>query len=85
MITPLDLTGARTRRLQNYVCGAWVEGTGKAAPLVHAVTGVPFAEASTDGIDFKRVVEYGRTVGGPKLRAMTFHQDRKSTRLNSSH
>ena len=74
MITPLDLTGARTRRLQNYVCGAWVEGTGKAAPLVHAVTGVPFAEASTDGIDFKRVVEYGRTVGGPKLRAMTFHQ-----------
>lgn len=74
MITPLDLTGARTRRLQNYVCGAWVEGTGKAAPLVHAVTGVPFAEASTGGIDFKRVVEYGRTVGGPKLRAMTFHQ-----------
>ena len=74
MITPLDLTGARTRRLQNYVCGAWVEGTGKAAPLVHAVTGVPFAEASTGGIDVKRVVEYGRTVGGPKLRAMTFHQ-----------
>jgi oxepin-CoA hydrolase/3-oxo-5,6-dehydrosuberyl-CoA semialdehyde dehydrogenase len=74
MITPLDLTGARTRRLQNYVCGAWVEGTGTAAPLVHAVTGVPFAKASTGGIDFKRVVEYGRTVGGPKLRAMTFHQ-----------
>ena len=74
MITPLDLTGQRTRRLQNYICGAWVEGTGKAVPLAHAVTGVPFAEASTGGIDFKRIVEYGRNVGGPKLRAMTFHQ-----------
>lgn len=74
MITPLDLTGQRTRRLQNYVCGAWVEGTGKTAPIVHAVTGVSFAEATTGGIDFKRVVEYGRNVGGPKLRAMTFHQ-----------
>ncbi|HVZ48458.1 MAG TPA: phenylacetic acid degradation bifunctional protein PaaZ [Gemmatimonadaceae bacterium] len=74
MITPLDLTGARTRRLQSYVCGEWVAGTGKAAPLVHAVTGVAFAEASTGGVDFKRVVEYGRSVGGPKLRAMTFHQ-----------
>ena len=74
MITPLDLTGQRTRHLQNYVCGGWVEGTGKTASMVHAVTGATFAEASTGGIDFKRVVEYGRAVGGPKLRAMTFHQ-----------
>jgi len=74
MITALDLTGARPRRLMNYVCGEWVEGTGNAAALVHAVTGVEFAQASTGGIDFKRIVEYGRTVGGPKLRAMTFHQ-----------
>lgn len=74
MPTPLDLTGARTRRLQNYISGAWVEGTGKTTPLVHAVTGVPFAEAGTGGVDFKRVVEYGRIIGGPKLRAMTFHQ-----------
>jgi len=74
MPTPLDLTGARTRRLQNYISGAWVEGSGKTTPLVHAVTGVPFTEAGTGGVDFRRVVEYGRTIGGPKLRAMTFHQ-----------
>ncbi len=74
MLVPLDLTGARPRRLKSYVCGEWVEGTGKAAPLVHAVNGTHFADASTGGIDFKRMVAYGRTVGGPKLRAMTFHQ-----------
>ena len=74
MITPLELTGARPRPLKSYVCGQWVEGTGKASTLVHAVTGAEFATASTGGIDMKRVVEHARTVGGPKLRAMTFHQ-----------
>jgi len=57
MITPLDLTGTHTRRLRSYVCGEWVEGTGKAAPLVHAVTGATFAEASTGGIDFRRTAD----------------------------
>ena len=74
MVKPLDLTGAQPRRLLNYVSGEWVSGTGKAAPIVHAVTGVQFAKASTGGIDFKRMVEHARTVGGPTLRAMTFHQ-----------
>jgi len=74
MLTPLDLTGAHSRRLFNHVCDQWVEGTGKAAPLVHAVTGVPFAEASTGGVDFARMVSHARSVGGPALRAMTFHQ-----------
>jgi oxepin-CoA hydrolase/3-oxo-5,6-dehydrosuberyl-CoA semialdehyde dehydrogenase len=46
----------------------------KSAELVHAVTGVPFATASTGGIDFKRMVEHARSVGGPKLRKMTFHE-----------
>src|SRR5215208_1049870 len=61
-------------RLENYVQGEWVEGAGKAAELFHAVTGEKIYEATTGGIDFKGMVEYARTVGGPKLRAMTFHQ-----------
>jgi oxepin-CoA hydrolase/3-oxo-5,6-dehydrosuberyl-CoA semialdehyde dehydrogenase len=58
----------------NYVAGEWVEGGGKFATLHHAVTGAPVAEASTEGIDFARMVEYGRRVGGPALRKMTFHE-----------
>src|SRR4051812_388320 len=71
---PLDLTGDRPRRLLNYVAGEWVEGGGKFATLHHAVTGAPVAEASTEGIDFARMVEYARRVGGPALRKMTFHE-----------
>ncbi len=61
-------------RLKNYVHGEWVECQGKATALFDAVTGEQFAEASTSGLDFKGVLEYARTVGGPRLRAMTFHE-----------
>src|SRR5271165_870157 len=59
-------------RLQSYVCGEWREGTGPGAVLRDATTGEPVAEASSDGIDFSRVLEHARSRGGPALRAMTF-------------
>ena len=72
--TVLDLTGDKPRRLQNYAEGEWVEGTGRFTTLYHAVTGVPVAEASSEGLDFARMVEHARRVGGPALRKMTFHE-----------
>jgi oxepin-CoA hydrolase/3-oxo-5,6-dehydrosuberyl-CoA semialdehyde dehydrogenase len=62
------------RRLQNFAHGEWVLGTGAATPLVHAVTGETVAEATSEGLDFAGMAEYARTVGGPALRRMTFHQ-----------
>jgi len=61
-------------RLQNYALGQWVDGTGTGATLHHAVTGAELGVASSDGLDFKAMLDYGRTVGGPTLRALTFHQ-----------
>jgi oxepin-CoA hydrolase/3-oxo-5,6-dehydrosuberyl-CoA semialdehyde dehydrogenase len=62
------------RTLASYAQGAWVEGNGKAATLSHAVTGEPVAIASSEGLDFKGMLEYGRRTGGPALRRMTFHE-----------
>ena len=62
------------RKLQSYALGDWVEGTGKSADLFHAVTGERIAEASSGGLDFKGMGEYARRVGGPRMRALTFHQ-----------
>ena len=62
-----------TARLRSYAQGEWIEGTGKAADLVHAVTGEKIGEASSEGLDFNGMLEYARATGGPKLRAMTFH------------
>ncbi len=61
-------------RLQNYALGEWVHGTGTGATLYHAVTGAELGIASSEGLDFKAMLDYGRTVGGPTLRALTFHQ-----------
>jgi oxepin-CoA hydrolase/3-oxo-5,6-dehydrosuberyl-CoA semialdehyde dehydrogenase len=66
--------GTSPRRLLNYVAGEWVAGSGPVTELFHAVTGDKVAEASTGGIDFRRMVEHAKRVGGPKLRAMTFHE-----------
>src|SRR5215208_5715944 len=62
------------KRLQNFSRGEWLHGTGAAAPLAHVVTGETVAEATSEGLDFAGMAEYARTVGGPALRKMTFHQ-----------
>ncbi|TSA42563.1 MAG: phenylacetic acid degradation bifunctional protein PaaZ [Chitinophagaceae bacterium] len=61
-------------KLSNYISGRWVNGDGDGQTLYNAVTGVPVATASTLGLDFKQILEYGRTIGNPALRKMTFHE-----------
>ena len=60
-------------KLKNYALGQWIEGNGNGSPLFHAVTGEEIYRAGSDGLDFKAMLDYGRTVGGPKLRKMSFH------------
>ena len=61
-------------KLGNYITGQWINGTGDGQLLYNAVTGQPFATATTQGLDFKSILAYGRAVGNPALRSMTFHQ-----------
>ena len=61
-------------KLGNYINGHWIAGDGDGQLLFDAVTGKPFAAATTQGLDFENILHYGRTVGNPALRKMTFHQ-----------
>jgi oxepin-CoA hydrolase / 3-oxo-5,6-dehydrosuberyl-CoA semialdehyde dehydrogenase len=72
-------------KLRNYALGAWVEGTGRSADLFHAVTGERIAEASSGGLDFGAMADHARRVGGPKLRALTFHQRAAMLRAMAKH
>lgn len=63
-----------TRKLENYITGRWITGDGDGQLLVDAVTGEPVAAASTKGLDFASILDYGRKVGNPALRKMTFHE-----------
>jgi oxepin-CoA hydrolase / 3-oxo-5,6-dehydrosuberyl-CoA semialdehyde dehydrogenase len=64
----------RPRRLESYVYGAWTAGKGDGLPLLDAGTGETVALIDSKGLDFAEVLHYGRTVAGPKLRAMSFHE-----------
>jgi oxepin-CoA hydrolase/3-oxo-5,6-dehydrosuberyl-CoA semialdehyde dehydrogenase len=61
-------------KLQNYITGSWITGDGDGQPLYNAVSGDAIGAASSKGLDFKAILEYGRTVGNPALRKMTFHE-----------
>ena len=60
-------------KLENYITGKWITGDEDGQQLFNAVTGEPVTSASTKGLDFKKILEYGREVGNPALRKMTFH------------
>lgn len=60
--------------LKNYAKSQWVEGKPPFAGMQSAVTGAAVAQTSSNGLDFKAMLEYARSVGGKGLRALTFHQ-----------
>ena len=61
-------------QFQNYILGNWENGTGEETTIYHAITGKTLGSVSSDGIDFSEVLNYGRNVGGPILRKMTFQE-----------
>jgi oxepin-CoA hydrolase / 3-oxo-5,6-dehydrosuberyl-CoA semialdehyde dehydrogenase len=60
--------------LQNYAYGNWIAGEGQGQDLFNAITGDVVTTVSSKGLDFNKMCEYARKVGGPKLRALTFQQ-----------
>ncbi|MBT8472832.1 MAG: phenylacetic acid degradation bifunctional protein PaaZ [Marinicaulis sp.] len=59
--------------LKNYAGDKWVEGDGGLRDILSAVDGTPVAQTSSDGLNFKEMLDHARNVGGPALRDMTFH------------
>jgi oxepin-CoA hydrolase/3-oxo-5,6-dehydrosuberyl-CoA semialdehyde dehydrogenase len=62
------------QKIQNYVCGEWVNGEGEELAVHNAITGEDFATVSSKGIDFEKVLTYGRENGSTALRKMTFQE-----------
>jgi oxepin-CoA hydrolase/3-oxo-5,6-dehydrosuberyl-CoA semialdehyde dehydrogenase len=71
--------------LASYVSGAWRAPSAHGAPMRDAVTGEEIARISSAGIDRAGALEYGRAVGGPALRELTFHQRAALLKALGSH
>lgn len=61
-------------QVKNYVQGQWLAGEGVETTLYNALNGDVIGNTSSAGLDYKSVLEYGRTVGGRALRKMTFQE-----------
>ena len=64
----------KTADLLNYSRDQWVAGYGQRADIPSAIDGRIVATTGSGGIDFAAMLHHARSVGGPALRALTFHQ-----------
>ncbi|WP_432850872.1 phenylacetic acid degradation bifunctional protein PaaZ [Amycolatopsis sp. CA-161197] len=71
--------------LRSYVSGGWHTATDEGTPLHDAATGEEVARVSSTGVDFAGALDYGRRVGGPALRELTFHQRAALLKALASH
>lgn len=58
----------------SYIRGDWFYSKDEGRPVYSAVSGVQIASVSSDGMDFREVLRFGRDVGVPALQAMTLHE-----------
>lgn len=63
-----------TRLLESYAAGRWYAAAEEGRPLLDASTGEEVARFSAAGLDLGTMTTYAREVGGPALRALTFHE-----------
>ena len=70
----LPFRGMTGTKLENYVTGKWITGDGDGQALYDAVNGETIAYATTKGLDFASILQYGREVGNANLRRLTFHE-----------
>ena len=63
--------------VSSFAAGQWIGCDDSARPIYSAITGEQIARAGNDTLDEDAMLDYARTVGGPALQAMTFHQRAK--------
>ena len=62
------------KKLENYICGKWQAPTGEGIPQYHAITGELLSVANSEGQPYEDIMDFGRTVGNPNLRKLTFQE-----------
>jgi len=72
-------------KLQSYATAEWREGSGSGTTVYDAVRGDPVCTVSSEGLDFAAMVRHAREVGGPALRAMTFHERAAALKAMAKH
>ncbi len=73
------------RMIPSYVAGAWALPDSGARPIACAITGDAFAQAGHSDLDYGAIHAHARNVGGPALRALTFHDRARMLKALAQH
>ena len=55
-------------QVKNYILGEWVSGKGEEINHFHSITGEHISSTSSEGLDYKAILQYGREKGSSSLR-----------------
>ncbi len=61
------------QNVSSFAAGQWIAPGAGARNIASAITGEIIAAAGNDALDVQAMLNYARSVGGPALRKMTFH------------
>ena len=65
----------KTAHLLNYARDQWVPGEASSlSEVASAIDGATVARTGSGGLDFAGMLDHARSIGGPALRKMTFHE-----------
>src|SRR5207342_1879062 len=73
-VTTSGRSEMKTQQLLNYERDRWIAGDGNLAEIPSAIDGAAVAMTGSSGLDFGGMLRHAREVGGPALRALTFHE-----------
>ncbi len=59
--------------VSSFVAGQWIPADDSARPIESAITGEVIARAGSTSVDVSGMLDHAHNVGGPALRALTFH------------
>lgn len=71
--------------IKSFAAGQWVGSDDAARDIRSAVTGAVIARAGNGSLDVEAMLDHARKVGGPALRATTFHQRAKMLKALALH
>ncbi|EDZ46876.1 phenylacetic acid degradation protein paaN [Rhodobacterales bacterium Y4I] len=71
--------------ISSFAAGQWVAPGAGARNIASAITGEVIASAGNDALDVQAMLDYARTVGGPNLRKLTFHDRARMLKALAGH
>ncbi|AUR12561.1 phenylacetic acid degradation protein PaaZ [Phaeobacter inhibens] len=71
--------------VSSFAAGQWIAPGAGARSIASAITGAPLAQAGNDALGVQGMLDYARTVGGPSLRKLTFHDRARMLKALAGH